>query len=95
MARSFWKCPYVKNSTLLLLYSLRKLDIKKKGFELKSRESVILPVFVGLFLKIYNGKSYIKIFVKKEMVGHKLGEFSVTRKLRLKMQKTITYGKKN
>lgn len=95
MSRSFWKFPYVKNSTLVILYSLKKLKIKKKTIELKSRESVILPIFVGLFIKIHNGKNYIKIFVKKDMVGHKFGEFSLTRKLFLKTQQRNKYGKKN
>lgn len=46
----------------------------------KKRNSTILPVFVGKILKIHDGKRFKKVTVLKEMVGHKLGEFVMTRK---------------
>ncbi|KAH8089164.1 hypothetical protein HD553DRAFT_327858 [Filobasidium floriforme] len=46
----------------------------------KSRASTILPSFVGLRFMVHNGKDYIPVAVTDEMVGHKLGEFSQTRK---------------
>ena len=44
-----------------------------------SRRSTIIPDFVGVTLSVYNGKSFIPVFVTEDMVGHKLGEFSPTR----------------
>ena len=85
MTRSIWKGPYIRNSTLTILQSLIG---KKKIFEIKCRNSVILPVFVGLFLKVHNGRSYNRFYIKKSMVGHKLGEFSPTRKYIIKKSKT-------
>ncbi|WVQ80437.1 hypothetical protein IAT38_002542 [Cryptococcus sp. DSM 104549] len=46
----------------------------------KSRACTILPNFVGLKFMVHNGKDYLPITVTEEMVGHKLGEFSLTRK---------------
>ncbi|QSW37958.1 30S ribosomal protein S19 [Candidatus Vidania fulgoroideae] len=45
-----------------------------------SRSSVILPRFVGLKILVHNGKLFIPVFINENMVGHKLGEFSITRK---------------
>jgi ribosomal protein S19 len=45
-----------------------------------SKNSVILPKFVGFTLQVYNGKTFIMVKVINEMVGHKLGEFVSTRK---------------
>jgi small subunit ribosomal protein S19 len=47
----------------------------------KSRSSTILQSFIGLIFEVYTGKSYTKIYIDEKMVGHKLGEFSFTRKL--------------
>ncbi len=44
-----------------------------------SRRSTILPEFVGLTFAVHNGKKFIPVFVTEDMVGHKLGEFSLTR----------------
>ena len=71
MTRSIWKGPFVDNN---LRFNTKK---EKKVW---SRRSVILPFMVGLKLEIYNGKKFIPVFLKKEMIGHKLGEFSVTKK---------------
>jgi ribosomal protein S19 len=45
-----------------------------------ARSATILPNFVGLKFQVHNGKSYIDLTVTEDMVGHKLGEFSPTRK---------------
>jgi len=71
MTRSKWKSPYVKTTLLTKNTTVT---------ETKSRNSEITPFFVGKTYKIYNGKSYIKVLVTDKMVGHKLGEFSFTRK---------------
>jgi ribosomal protein S19 len=46
-----------------------------------SRSSVILKSFIGLIFQIYTGRNYIKLYIDEKMIGHKLGEFSFTRKL--------------
>ena len=45
----------------------------------RSRRSTIIPDFVGVTISVYNGKSFIPVYVTEDMVGHKLGEFSPTR----------------
>jgi len=54
--------------------------ILKKNIKTISKNSLILPQFVGLTLQIYNGKTFIILTVINEMIGHKLGEFVSTRK---------------
>ena len=78
MARSVWKGPFVHPSLL------KKIDRIKEGGEKKpiktwSRNSTIIPEFVGHSFLIHNGKSFIPITISEEMVGHKLGEFAPTR----------------
>lgn len=75
MNRSNWKGPYVDPKYLKNINQL-----KKKHLSLKmSRNSDIIPKFVGLTFKIHNGITYKKLIVTKEMIGHKFGEFSFTR----------------
>lgn len=81
MARSVWKGPFVHPSLL------KKIDKIKAGGEKRpiktwSRNSTIIPDFVGHSFLIHNGKSFIPITVSEEMVGHKLGEFASTRTFR-------------
>ncbi len=79
MTRGIWKGPFVHPS---LLKQVDKLKDKSKKTPIKtwSRNSTIIPEFVGHSFLIHNGKSFIPITVSEEMVGHKLGEFSPTRK---------------
>lgn len=77
MSRSVWKRPYVNK---YLLDSINKTRDKKKTIFTDSRSSVILPKFIGLTFYVHNGKTYNKLNILEEMVGHKLGEFSPTRK---------------
>jgi small subunit ribosomal protein S19 len=81
MARSVWKGPFVHPSLL------KKIDKLKSGeasrpIKTWSRDSTIIPDFVGHSFLIHNGKSFIPITVSEEMVGHKLGEFAATRTFR-------------
>ena len=55
-----------------------------------SRRSTILPDFVGLTIAVHNGKQHIPVYISENMVGHKLGEFALTR-----MFKGHTAGTKN
>jgi small subunit ribosomal protein S19 len=78
MARSIWKGPFVdgyliKKATKILTSG------KKEVVKTWSRRSTIIPMFVGLTFNVYNGKKFIPVTVREEMVGHKFGEFSPTR----------------
>ena len=55
---------------------------RKKVIKTWSRRSMILPEMVGMTFAVHNGKSFIPVFVTENMVGHKLGEFSMTRTFR-------------
>ena len=79
MARSLKKKPYVAN------YLMKKVDKvnesgKKEVIKTWSRRSTIYPEFVGHTFAVHNGKEFIPVYVTEDMVGHKLGEFALTRK---------------
>ena len=78
MARSVWKGPFVHPSLLKKIDKLKD-GIKGKPIKTWSRNSTIIPEFVGHSFMIHNGKSFIPITISEEMVGHKLGEFAPTR----------------
>ena len=78
MTRSIWKGPFVHPSLLKKIDKLKDGQ-NKKPIKTWSRNSTIIPDFVGVTLSVYNGKSFIPVFVTEDMVGHKLGEFSPTR----------------
>lgn len=61
---------------------LKKISKVKPGTIIKtwSRDSEIAPEMVGHTFGVHNGKNFISVFIKEEMVGHRLGEFSLTRK---------------
>jgi len=79
MARSIKKGPYVFER---LLEKVRKLNEtgKKEVIKTYSRRSTIFPEFIGHTFAVHNGKEFIPVYVTEDMVGHKLGEFSLTRK---------------
>ena len=79
MARSLKKGPYVEASLLKKVQKLNE-DNKKTVIKTWSRRSTIFPEFVGHTLAVHNGKDFIPVYITEEMVGHKLGEFSQTRK---------------
>ena len=78
MARSVWKGPYF-DITLFKKVKKSKEDNSKSPIKTWSRRSTIIPDFVGVTVSVYNGKSFIPVFITEDMVGHKLGEFSPTR----------------
>lgn len=78
MSRSSNKGPFVDPKLLKKVSKLKTGD--KTVIKTWSRDSVIAPEMVGFVLGVHNGKNFIEVFVKEEMVGHKLGEFSLTRK---------------
>lgn len=81
MSRSLWKGPFIENNVLRKVKRVEK--IKNQSYKLVriwSRNSVIFPSFVGLNFEIYNGKKFVPLLIKKNMVGLKFGEFVPTRK---------------
>lgn len=79
MARSLKKGPYVFERLLKKVQTLNENN-KKEVIKTWSRRSTIYPDFVGHTIAVHNGKEFIPVYVTEDMVGHKLGEFSQTRK---------------
>ena len=79
MARSLKKGPYVFERLLNKVKVLNETG-KKEVIKTWSRRSTIYPDFIGHTFAVYNGKEFIPVYVTEDMVGHKLGEFSPTRK---------------
>ncbi|HNQ03368.1 MAG TPA: 30S ribosomal protein S19 [Thiobacillaceae bacterium] len=78
MARSVKKGPFVDGHLMKkVLAAVATSD--KKPIKTWSRRSTILPDFIGLTVAVHNGKQHIPVFVSENMVGHKLGEFALTR----------------
>lgn len=78
MARSIKKGPFVDLHLLKKVESVRATS-DKRPVKTWSRRSVVLPEFVGLTIAVHNGKQHVPVYVSENMVGHKLGEFSLTR----------------
>jgi small subunit ribosomal protein S19 len=81
MARSIWKPPHVELSLLKKVKKYLKGE-RKVVIKTYSRSSEILPIMIGLNIHVYDGRKFIPVDVKEEMVGHKLGEFALTRTFR-------------
>ncbi|MFT5100683.1 MAG: small subunit ribosomal protein S19 [Patiriisocius sp.] len=81
MPRSLKKGPFID------LHLLKKVQAviatnDKRPIKTWSRRSMISPDFVGLTVQVHNGRQHIPVFVTEDMVGHKFGEFSITRTYR-------------
>jgi small subunit ribosomal protein S19 len=76
MSRSLKKGPHVDER---LLAKVDKQGMNKEPIKTWSRDCTIIPAFVGSTFLVHNGKTFHKVYVTEEMVGHKLGEFSPTR----------------
>ena len=81
MPRSLKKGPFVD------LHLKKKVDLAvqnndKKPIKTWSRRSMVTPTMVGLNIAVHNGRQHIPIFIQEDMVGHKLGEFVLTRTFR-------------
>ena len=79
MARSLKKGPYVFPRLLKKVQKLNETG-KKEVIKTWSRPSTIFPEFIGHTFAVHNGKEFIPVYVTEDMVGHKLGEFALTRK---------------
>ena len=78
MARSIRKGPFIDQ------HLLRKVEAvveskSKKPIKAWSRRSTIIPDMIGLTIAVHNGKDHVPVYITDSMVGHKLGEFSITR----------------
>jgi small subunit ribosomal protein S19 len=78
MARSLKKGPYVDERLLKKILDKRPGD--KSIIKTWSRSCTIVPEMVGFTFGVHNGKDFISVFITEEMIGHKLGEFALTRK---------------
>ncbi|MFA6016093.1 MAG: 30S ribosomal protein S19 [Gallionellaceae bacterium] len=78
MARSVKKGPFVDLHLVKKVETVRATS-DKRPVKTWSRRSTVLPEFVGLTIAVHNGKQHIPVYISENMVGHKLGEFSLTR----------------
>lgn len=78
MSRSLKKGPYVNQKLEKRILAMNAKN-EKKVLKTWDRSCTITPDFVGHTISVHNGKKHIPIYVKSEMVGHKLGEFAPTR----------------
>ena len=81
MPRSVKKGPFVDHHLIKKVEEARAAN-SKRPIKTWSRRSMVLPDMVGLTIAIHNGRQHIPVLVSENMVGHKLGEFAVTRTFR-------------
>jgi small subunit ribosomal protein S19 len=79
--RSIKKGPFVDHH-LMSKVVVAKENNDKRPIKTWSRRSMVLPDMVGLTIAIHNGRDHVPVFISENMVGHKLGEFAVTRTYR-------------
>lgn len=78
MGRSVKKGPFVDHHLVKKIDAARAAN-DKRPIKTWSRRSTILPDFVGLTIAVHNGKQHVPVYISENMVGHKLGEFALTR----------------
>jgi small subunit ribosomal protein S19 len=78
MGRSVKKGPFVDHHLMKKVDAVRATN-DKRPIRTWSRRSTILPDFVGLTIAVHNGKQHVPVYISENMVGHKLGEFALTR----------------
>ena len=78
MTRSAKKGPFC-DASLVKKVETAQANKDKKPIKTWSRRSTILPDFIGLTIAVHNGKQHVPVYVSENMVGHKLGEFALTR----------------
>ena len=82
MSRSIKKGPFVD------AHLSKKVDVAQETRDRKpiktwSRRSMITPQMVGLTISVHNGRQHVPVYVNEDMVGHKLGEFAITRTFKM------------
>ena len=78
MTRSLKKGPFI-DAHLVKKVETAQANKDKKPVKTWSRRSTITPDFIGLTIAVHNGKQHVPVYVSENMVGHKLGEFALTR----------------
>ena len=81
MARSLKKGPYVHPSLTKKIDAMNEKN-EKKVIKTWSRASMIVPDMLGHTIAVHNGKTHVPVYITEQMVGHKLGEFALTRTYR-------------
>jgi small subunit ribosomal protein S19 len=81
MGRSLKKGPFV-NEKLYRKVMAQESAGARKPIKTWARACTIVPEFIGYTFQVHNGRSFTEVFVTEDMVGHKLGEFSITRTFR-------------
>jgi small subunit ribosomal protein S19 len=82
MSRSVKKGPFIEKSLYKKIIEMSKAPGDRKMVKTFSRTSTIIPEMVGMTISVYNGKTWIPVYVTENLVGHKLGEFAPTRVFR-------------
>ena len=78
MSRSVKKGPFVQEKLFAAIVEMNNKN-EKKVIKTWSRSSTIFPEFIGHTIAVYDGRKHIPVYVTEDMVGHKLGEFALTR----------------
>ena len=78
MSRSIKKGPFIEKKLYKRVVEMGKAG-EKKMLKTYSRCSTIIPEMVGFTISVYNGKTWVPVYVTENLVGHKLGEFAPTR----------------
>ena len=81
MSRSIKKGPYVQEKLLARVIAMNESG-EKNVLKTWSRSSTIFPQFVGHTFAVHDGRKHVPVYVKEDMIGHKLGEFAPTRTFR-------------
>jgi small subunit ribosomal protein S19 len=81
VSRSVKKGPFIAKSLYQKIVEMKKSN-ERKMIKTYSRCSTIFPEMVGMTISVYNGKTWVPVYVTENLVGHKLGEFSPTRVFR-------------
>lgn len=94
-SRPSWKGSFVDAFLMKMKMKMNgnlKSDLANK--KIWSRRSTILPEFVGCTVRIYNGKSHVRCKITEDKVGHKFGEFAVTRKRKVRVAQAVQKNQK-
>ncbi len=78
MSRSLKKGPFVQEKLYAAIVAMNEKN-EKKVIKTWSRSSTIFPEFIGHTIAVHDGRKHVPVYVTEDMVGHKLGEFALTR----------------
>lgn len=81
MSRSLKKGPFVDHHLLKKVFDAQESN-SSRPIKTWSRRSMIVPDMIGLTIAVHNGRQHVPVLVNENMIGHKLGEFAVTRNYR-------------